>query len=914
MYIQNFEDNIKKKYNEIGFSNLTNIQSKSYSKIVKGENLLLIAPTGSGKTEAAIIPIIMIIRNNKKKNKVNVLYITPLKSLNRDIFRRIIKYAESEGLRVQIRHGDTSRIEKQKMTKDPPELLITTPETLGIMITNRSTREILTDVKYVVIDEFHELIGNERGTHLTISLERLQKLTPLKITRIGLSATLGNVNNGLQLLSGKEHKSTAILDNTKKDYEIVTKYIQGDLYEVAKFIGNKLRNNSKSTLLFTNTRVEAEALSSILKAREPEFPIEIHHGSLSREVRENAEIKLKSGQPILVVCTSSLELGLDIGSIDNVMQFGSPRQAIKLIQRVGRSKHRTGETSIGTILTNRTDDELESLALIDRVEQRDLEEINIHENSLDVVAHHITGMVIENGKTDLDKTIEIIRNAYPFRNTEREEIIETISMLNNQGILRFDGKTIRRGFKIFEYYYQNLSTIPDSVQFEVIDISKKRIVGRLDQLFVGEYVEPGEPFILKGNSWRIVSIDDEKMTVYVEPMFSELSKVPRWIGELIPVEYKTAQMVGKLRREIDVNKENRISEAQKQIINDTKKILGVIPDDKTLVIEQSITNKLVVIHSCLGSKVNQTLSTLLSTMISSKNGYLVDSKSDAYRISLSSQGEVLGHIEETLKQEIDFKSILEVAVIGTHPLNWKTWHVAKRFGVISKDEKYDKRAARFIQRRFKGTPLDKEIMRELILEKYDLKNTLEIMNKIKQNIIKIKYVDVSEFTPLAKPIIDYSSTFAALPVTVEKSIIELVKKRLEETNNKLVCLSCGNWETVIKPKDLSSDDIYCPRCRSRIVTRTYATDMEIIRIIKKKQKKKKLTRDEKIYYRKLWKVSSLIQNYGKEAAITLSAYGIGPDTAARILRNHLRTDKEELFRKIYVAEKVYVRTRGFWKE
>ena len=165
------------------------------------------------------------------------------------------------------------------------------------------------------------------------------------------------------------------------------------------------------------------------------------------------------------------------------MQFGSPRQAIKLIQRVGRSKHRTGETSIGTILINRTDDELEALALIDRVEQRDLEEINIHENSLDVVAHHIAGMVIENGKTDLDKTIEIIRNAYPFRNTEREEIIETISMLNNQGILRFDGKTIRRGFKIFEYYYQNLSTIPDSVQFEVIDISKKRIVGRLDQLF-----------------------------------------------------------------------------------------------------------------------------------------------------------------------------------------------------------------------------------------------------------------------------------------------------------------------------------------------------------------------------------------------------------------------------------------------
>ena len=913
MSSQELKKSVEEKYNKIGFDKLTDIQKNSYSKIVKEENVLLIAPTGSGKTEAAIIPVIMGSINHKKKNKISAVYITPLKALNRDIFRRIIKYAEDEGLRVSIRHGDTTRSEKQKITKEPPDVLITTPETLGIMIGNKSTREILTDTKYVIIDEFHELIGNERGTHLTLSLERLQELTPTKIVRIGLSATLGNVNTGLQLLSGEAYKSTAVLDHTKKEYDIASRYIKGDLFEVARVILKKLRETDKATLLFTNTRVEAEAIGSILKAKEPEFPIEIHHGSLSREAREDAETRLRSGQPILVVCTSSLELGLDIGSIDNVMQFGSPRQAIKLIQRMGRSKHRTGETSTGIILTNRIDDELESLALIDRVEQKDLEEISIHENSLDVLCHQITGMLMENGNIEINKVIKITKRAHPFRNTRREEIIETINLLNNQGIVRFDGKTIRRGYKIFEYYYNNLSTIPDSVQFEVIDISKKRTIGRLDQLFVGEYAEPGEPFILKGNSWRIVSIDDDKMVVYVEPMFSEVSRVPHWIGELIPVEYKTAQRVGILRREIGNNNENRISDEQKQIIDDTKNTLGMIPDEKTLVIEQSITNKSIVIHSCLGSRVNQTLSTLLSTIISSKNGYLVDSKSDAYRISLSSRGQLSQeYIKETLKQEIDFKSVLEVAVIGTHPLNWKTWHVAKRFGVVSKDSKYDKRAARLIRERFKNTPLDREIMRELILEKYDLKNTLEIMEKIKQEIITIKYVKVSEFSALSRPILDYARTFAALPLTVEKSIIELVKKRLEETNNKLLCLTCGNWETVIKPKNLMNADINCPRCKSRIVTRTYISDMEIGRIIKKKQKKKKLTRDENIYYRKLWKVSSLIQNYGKEAIITLSAYGIGPDTAARVLRN--RTDEEDLFRKIYFAEKVYVTTRGFWKE
>jgi len=913
MSSQEFEKSVEEKYNKIGFNKLTDIQKNSYVKIVKDENVLLIAPTGSGKTEAAIIPVIMGSIKSKKKNKISAVYITPLKALNRDIFRRVIHYAEAEGLKVNIRHGDTTRKEKQKITKEPPDVLITTPETLGIMIGNKSTREILTDTKYVIIDEFHELIGNERGTHLSLSLERLQELTAKKIVRIGLSATLGNVNTGLHLLSGESYKSTAVLDHTKKEYDISNMYIKGDLFEIAKIILKKIKETNKATLLFTNTRVEAEAIGSILKAKEPEFPIEIHHGSLSREAREDAETRLRSGQPILVVCTSSLELGLDIGSIDNVMQFGSPRQAIKLIQRMGRSKHRTGEISTGIILSNRIDDELESLALIDRVEQKDLEEINIHENSLDVLCHQITGMLMENGKMDINKVVKITNRSYPFRNTTREEIIDTVNLLNNQGIVRFDGKIIRRGFKIFEYYFHNLSTIPDSVQFEVIDISKKRIVGRLDQLFVGEYAEPGEPFILKGNSWRIVSIDDDKMSVHVEPMFSDVSRVPHWVGELIPVEFKTAQRVGKLRKDIANNKEKRISDEQKQMIEDTENTLGIIPDDRTLVIEQSITNKSIVIHSCLGSRVNQTLSTLLSTIISSKNGYLVDSKSDAYRISLSSQGQLSQtYIEETLKQDIDFKSILEVAVIGTHPLNWKTWHVAKRFGVVSKDSKYDKRAARLIKERFKNTPLDKEIMRELILEKYDLKNTLEIMNEIKENKIAIKYVKVSEFSSLAKPILDYANTFAALPLTVEKSIIELVKKRLEETNNKLLCLSCGVWETVVKPKDIMDIEIQCPRCKSRIVTRTYITDMEIGKIIKKKQKKKKLTRDENIYYRKLWKVSSLIQNHGKDAVLTLSAYGIGPDTAARVLRNKI--DEEDMFRKIYLAEKVYVTTRGFWKE
>ena len=270
------------------------------------------------------------------------------------------------------------------------------------------------------------------------------------------------------------------------------------------------------------------------------------------------------------------------------------------------------------------------------------------------------------------------------------------------------------------------------------------------------------------------------------------------------------------------------------------------------------------------------------------------------------------NIEDAIINEIELEEILKVAIIGTHPLNWKIWHVSKRFGVIAKEAEYDRRAVKLIQKRYKNTPLYKEVIRELTLEKYDMENTKKILQKIRQNEIKIIFKLVNEFTPLAKPILEHASTFAALPMTVEKSIMNLVKKRLVETNNKLMCISCGNWETVIKPINIKQDNIGCKRCKSKLITRTFVTDYNLLNIINKKKKGKKLTGEEEILFKKSWKVSSLIQHFGKKAIITLSGFGIGPDTAARILRNML--SEEDLFKKIYFAEKLYVTTRGFWKE
>jgi len=320
-----------------------------------------------------------------------------------------------------------------------------------------------------------------------------------------------------------------------------------------------------------------------------------------------------------------------------------------------------------------------------------------------------------------------------------------------------------------------------------------------------------------------------------------------------------------------------------------------------------------VVHSCFGSKVNQTLATLLSTIISSKTGYLVEANSDPYRILLSSQGLLLPqHVVDFFNQGLDIEAILSVAVIGTHPLNWKTWYVAKKFGVVGKDAQYDKRASRLIQDRYKNTALYQEVLRELFQEKYDVEKTKKIIEAVKTGQVKIAEKEVKKFSPLAQPILQRASSFAALPISIEKTVLDLVKERLENRKHRLVCMSCGRWESVTKTRDIKEDIISCPICRSRLIAESYPTDDELIRIVKKKKTKGKLTEDEDKKFRRAWKTSSLIQNFGRRAIVTISGFGVGADTAARILRRY--SDEEEFYKDVYKAEKTFIANRVFWDD
>ena len=830
--------------------------------------------------------------------------------MNNDVLRRIIKYAESENLRVQIRHGDTTTSTKRKIVEDPPDVLITTPESLAVILTSSKMLKALECLEWVIIDEVHELVSNERGAHLSIGLERLQAASILPVIRIGLSATLGNLKEASRFISGVNRKCAILIDNSLRVYDIDVKFIKGSLNNVAHFIIQYVRDNKieGSILLFTNTRDEAEYIGTILK-NQNYVQVDVHHGSLSKDMREETETRLREGAAGIVVCTSSLELGLDIGSVELVVHYGSPRQVSKLMQRIGRSRHRQRSSAKGLIVTNIPDDEIEALAIIRRMKKGSIEGQLMHTGAFDVLAHHLVGLAMQTrDPIRIETAFDLVTKAYPFRLITSNDLKECINLLDNNGIIRYnrEEQSYQRRVKAYKYYFENLSMIPHVLKFEVIDSISKRKIGSLDQQFVGDYGEKGNVFVLKGSQWRILSIDERRMQVNVEPLHGTAINIPYWVGEMIPVDFKTAEEVGTIRNEVSKN----YIQISTSIIEESIKSLNIIPDSKNIVIENLNARNTVIIHSTFGSKVNNTIASLLSTILSSQLGYLVETRSDAYRIMLSSTARIgKGHVERILKETYDTEAIIIASFTGTHNINWKVWMVAKRFGMISREAIYDKRVARMIYDRYAKTPISKESIREIIHDKYDITQTEKIMLDIQNEVIKIHWIETSDFSDLAKPILEHSAKFSATPLSIEKGVIELVKERLEKTKHRLICIRCGKWERTIETREIP-ENLSCPTCRSRLITRTSSYDYDLTKIIAKRLTGNKLSAEENHKFERAWKIASLINNFGKKAIVVLAGYGIGADTAARILRNYI--DEDEIYKSIYEAERQYVTTRGFW--
>lgn len=364
----------------VGLEEPSDIQQIAIPPILEGRNVLVIAPTGTGKTLASVLPIfnMFIERRSAGETKgISILYVTPLRALNRDIVRRLTDIGRELDIKVQVRHGDTTQSARTAQARAPPEMLVTTPETLQAILPGKRMREHLKGVMWVVVDEIHELATDKRGIQLAIALERLQHLAGHSFQRIGLSATVGEEEKVGQFLVGADRTVTVAKSRELRQVQIGIQYVtpnHSDTTDAERFglppttiarskrIAELIAEN-RSTLVFTNTREQAEAVGSQLHALKPDLPVRVHHGSLSREIREEVENAFHDGSLKGVICTSSLELGMDIGRVDYIVQYMSPRMSTRLIQRIGRSGHTLRGTAQGTIIGAWADDLLEAAVL-----------------------------------------------------------------------------------------------------------------------------------------------------------------------------------------------------------------------------------------------------------------------------------------------------------------------------------------------------------------------------------------------------------------------------------------------------------------------------------------------------------------------------------------------------------------------
>ncbi len=943
-----FSEKMKKAIERRGFVSPTDIQMQGTPHIHQGKNTLLIAPTGLGKTESVLLPVLDLWLRKEHK-QISMLYITPLKSLNRDLLKRILWWANELGFEVSVRHGDTTQYERSMQAQNPSDLLISTPETLQAILIGKLMRKHLSNVKWIVIDEVHELVSSKRGVQLSVGLERLKELIRNSGNPepqiIGLSATLGSPKKVAGFLTGGSRGECTIVNTMKvknlnirvespnpgrKDYETASEIFLGPETAARLRRINELVNERESVLVFTNTRETAEVLSSRLKILNKNLSIETHHSSLSKDVRIEAEEGFKKGRIKSLVCTSSLELGIDIGSIDFILQYMSPRQVTKLLQRVGRSGHTASGVSDGVIIASGPDDCFESAVIARLALEGWVEPTLVYGKSLDVLAHQIAGLALEEYNIDFKRAYSIIRKAYPFRKLTELDFLEVCELLQKLGFIWLNESPDKKGFQIrrrkraWEYYFRNLSTIPDVKNYQVFDVVSNRPVGSLDAEFIALHGSPGTGFIVKGQAWKILEVRRNK--IFVEPMTGIEAAIPAWEGELIPVPYRVAQEVGMLRREVNEGMKQprpRVMEylektysvagdAAGRIYSTVKKQkkFGFVPDSSSILVEHYQARDMVVVvfHTCFGSMINETLGRVLSSLLTARLGS-VGLQTDPYRIMVLVQSEKWETVLETFRnlKPGELKPLLESALPNTELFHWRFLHVAQRFGIISRDADFGKGYLKKIIEVYRDSPAFREAMNEIFEEKLDLKGTKKVLEMIGRNELKIRVMRGLSYIGRLGLMRRYE---LVAPEKPEKEIFRIFKMRLLNTKIRIICACCG-WGINYLVKDLP-ENLRCPQCKARLmaVIRPHETEKE--ELLKKFIKNRNLTKNEMEIVNNLMDGASMVVSSGKDAVVVLAGRGIGTRTAGRILAKQLKGD--ELLREILEAERQYARTKRFWRD
>lgn len=733
------------------FDEPTEPQSLAWPLIKQRRSTLIAAPTGSGKTLSAFLAAIDdLVRQGLTEtleDQTSVVYVSPLKALSNDIQKNLqipLKGIEEELLalglpevpiRTLVRTGDTPASERAAMTKKPPHIFVTTPESLYILLTSESGRRILKTAKTLIVDEIHALVDDKRGSHLSLSIERLEELTDEPLVRIGLSATQKPIEEVARFLVGAENIEAdgtprcAIIDTghrRKLDLAIelpaspLSAVMSGESWDETYDRLAQLVNSHRTTLIFVNTRRLAERVSRHLGERIGDENVAAHHGSLAREQRLSAEQKLKNGELSALVATASLELGIDIGAVDLVCQIGSTKAIATLLQRVGRSGHTVGGFPRGRLFPLSRDELVECAALIDSVRRGELDHLQIPEQPLDILAQQIVASVAAEEWTE-DRLFAMARRAYPYRNLERKAFDDVIRMLaegfsmkrgRRSALIHHDAvnKKLRgrRGSRLFAI--TSGGAIPDTADYNVVLEPAGTVIGTVNEDFAVESLQ-GDVFQLGNTSWRVLRV--ERGVVRVEDAKGQPPSIPFWLGEAPGRSDELSYAVSRLRSEVgelllsgssdehevepgaallwlenDVGVSRAAAEQIIEYLAASQIALGVMPTHETIVLERFFDESggmQLVVHAPFGSRINRAWGLSLRKRFCTKFNFELQAAAneDAIVISLGHTHsfpleDVFQFLHSNTVRDLLTQALLDAPMFG---IRWR-WNATRALAVL----------------------------------------------------------------------------------------------------------------------------------------------------------------------------------------------------------------------------------------
>ena len=729
------------------FRQPTEAQAQGWAAVAEGRHTLIAAPTGSGKTLAAFLSCIdRLVRQGlagELPDTTQVVYVSPLKALSNDIQKNLAgpleeiaalaleKGAPLPEIRVGLRTGDTPQAERQKMAKKPPHILITTPESLYILLTSGSGRRGLKGVNTLILDEIHAVADDKRGSHLSLSVERLCALSEQPVVRIGLSATQRPIEEIARLLVGNESigeegkPDCAIVDTGHaREIDLALQLPEQELGPIAshELWGETLDAVAKlveahdTTLVFVNTRRLVERVSHQLTVRLGEEAVVAHHGSLSRATRLDAEEKLKAGQVKVCVATASLELGIDIGDVDLACQIGSPRSIGVLLQRVGRSGHSVGGKPKGRLFPLTRDELAECIALARAVRRRNLDALSIPPWPVDVLAQQIVAACAQEEWAE-DDLYALARRAYPYRDLPREKFDQTIESLSEgyaprlgrgAAYLHRDGVNgivkARRGAPIAAM--TSGGAIPENADYDVIAEPEDTFVGTVNEDFAIESLK-GDVFLLGNNAWKIRRVESGR--VRVEDAHGQPPTIPFWLGEAPGRTTELSDEVTELREGIDsllpdsgaarewVVTESGLSpnqggaEASRQLvayIEEGKRVLGVTPSKNRVIAERFFDESggmQLVIHAPFGARINRAWGMALRKKICRSFDFELQAVAtdDGLNFSLGPGlsmpvEDIFSYLKPSTIEEVLTQAVLQAPIFGTR---WR-WNATRALAIL----------------------------------------------------------------------------------------------------------------------------------------------------------------------------------------------------------------------------------------